>query len=427
MPKPLSQLHTTHHDGLVHHPLGSASYVFRDSFIPYLSSYCKQKTIKLRVGTQPNGSPHIGTVVTFATAFAIARRLREYLSAGKNHDDDDEISVSVCVHFVDTAPSTFETAREVIDGVTYQKSLRSTREFGTHISPFSQLLDELSSAFEVPHEVLTQDELLDDRRMVGVVRDVVLQRDALSPAFDTGAETEAGRKFGIRSQCPVKDCGRADKWGQRTVYDGTVITFFCGIHGAYTVDLHADEDVKRLEFNTPLRTLIRTEYFLADPKVSWIQVTGADYAGFYQEQLLWRHVSDPKAVLIVYAPLVVDWAGSKISKSLYVRHGAYEYLRRTDMDYMLSFEGLMARRGSAISRLFDEVLHWIDKPETFFRSYSVVYLHRIMSGNEVLAPEREPKNSPRWFGSTLAGIHLWAVVALVFLMGVLQRISTSVV
>jgi hypothetical protein len=45
------------------------------------------------------------------------------------------------------------------------------------------------------------------------------------------------------------------------VYHEEVITFFCGIRGA-----------KRLEFNT----LIRTEYFLADPEVSWIQVTGAD-------------------------------------------------------------------------------------------------------------------------------------------------------
>jgi hypothetical protein len=413
MSKALSELHTTYHDGLVHHPLGSASYVFRNNFIPYLSGRCTRKSIKLRIGTQPNGSPHIGTVITFATAFAIARRLREYLAA-KNKDD--EISVSVCVHFVDTAPSTFGSAREVIDGVTYQKSLRSTKELGNHVSSFSQLLEALASLAGVPYEVLTQAELLDDPRMVGVVRNVVLRREALSTAFDTGAmgEGESGRKFGIRSQCPVKDCGRADKWGHRTVYDGAVITFFCGIHGAYTVNLCVDADVKRLEFNTPLRTLIRTEYFIADPEVSWIQVTGADYSGFYQEQLLWRHISDPRAVLIVYAPLVVDWAGSKISKSLYVRTGAYEYLGRLDMDYMLSFEGLVGRHGSALCRLWEEVLTWLDEPEKLFRSYSVVYLHRIMSENDALVPEH--KSSRPWFGGTFTGIHIWATVVLALIM-----------
>ena len=40
------------------------------------------------------------------------------------------------------------------------------------------------------------------------------------------------------------------------------------------------------------------------------------------EQLLWRHITKP--LVIVYTPLITDWSGSKISKSLYLRGGAYD-------------------------------------------------------------------------------------------------------
>ena len=50
--------------------------------------------------------------------------------------------------------------------------------------------------------------------------------------------------------------------------------------------------------------------------------------------------------MIAYAPLTLDWSGSKLSKSLYVSNGAYEYLKEAGMGYLLSFEEMkkMGRR-----------------------------------------------------------------------------------
>ena len=61
----------------------------------------------------------------------------------------------------------------------------------------------------------------------------------------------------------------------------------------------------------------------------WIRVTGSDYAGFYQEQLLYRCVSALGFILtdmpiIIYAPLVLDWSGAKLSKSMCVKRNAYK-------------------------------------------------------------------------------------------------------
>jgi hypothetical protein len=63
-----------------------------------------------------------------------------------------------------------------------------------------------------------------------------------------------------------------------------------------------------------------------------MRVTGSDYTGMYAEQLLWRQLlllSNPMGLdmttmsppVIAYAPLIQDWAGSKLSKSLYVARG----------------------------------------------------------------------------------------------------------
>ena len=52
-----------------------------------------------------------------------------------------------------------------------------------------------------------------------------------------------------------------------------------------------------------------------------MRITGCDYAGFYQEELLYK----PAALLgflvnnlpsILYTPLVLDWSGAKLSMGL---------------------------------------------------------------------------------------------------------------
>ena len=40
---------------------------------------------------------------------------------------------------------------------------------------------------------------------------------------------------------------------------------------------------------------------------------------------------------ILYSPLVTDWSGSKLSKSLYVKEKAYGYLKEQALDYLIDY------------------------------------------------------------------------------------------
>ena len=70
-------------DGVVHNPLGGASYVFEKEIIPYILGTLHKNKLKISVGAQPNSSPHFGTLETIALAFALARKIEEYDSKKK--------------------------------------------------------------------------------------------------------------------------------------------------------------------------------------------------------------------------------------------------------------------------------------------------------------------------------------------------------
>ena len=129
-----------------------------------------------------------------------------------------------------------------------------------------------------------------------------------------------------------------------------------------------------------------------------MRVTGADYAGLYQEQLFHRQLSLLRPLLsptaraaldtlgppvLWYAPLLHDWSGAKLSKSLYVKLGADAYLARADV----AAAGLLEYRRmarNAVHALFAVVREWFEEPKQLYRSYSIEYL-RVRLG--IAAPE----------------------------------------
>ena len=65
-------------DGIVHNPLGGASYMFEKDIIPYILKQYTKDIIKISVGAQPNSSPHFGTLETIAFSFCLARNIMDY-------------------------------------------------------------------------------------------------------------------------------------------------------------------------------------------------------------------------------------------------------------------------------------------------------------------------------------------------------------
>lgn len=356
------------HDNVAHHPLGAGSYIFRDKLIQHLNLLCTKSRIILHIGAQPNSSPHMGVIINFTVAFFLASKLQQ----------DHSRSVLISFDVVDTAPSEQLT----INGVQYQRSQRFTREMDKYMPDFFEILESLKNRTGVEYRTRTQAEFLGDPNVSTVLRQIICNREVLGSSFSPNTG-----KLAIRAACPHVDCGLADKGGVENVYsfldDESTIEFQCPEHGHYTLNLADPQHIQKLEFNTPLRNILRAKVFARDPDASWIRVAGADYAGYYQEQLLWRHIASEEALLIFYSPLIVDWSGAKLSKSLYVKSGAYQYLKDMEMDYLVSYK-VFKEQGKDLGTLFDEVQDWVEHPYRLFRSYSVAYVDSLFKGDKPL-------------------------------------------
>ncbi|KAI0698315.1 hypothetical protein C8T65DRAFT_753480 [Cerioporus squamosus] len=406
------------HDGIVHHPEGGASYICRKEFIkcvlrqlglippgarfppesepdpsaefepasrptiPALDSGISLEpdgqgssaTVYVHIGAQPNNSPHAGTITVFAAAFIFARELQttyaalreRALSTGLDTSGwVDTLRAVVQLDIVDTAPDSSRTT--TLNGITYQRSHRSTGAMGSFLPDYHALLASLAEFVDgdVAYAVTYQEALMRTPAMRDALRAIILDRERVEA--ELAPETEC---LAIRSACPVDGCGMADKHGIRNEYaldeESTVITFHCPEHGGYALRLEDPDARARIELNTPLRNLARTLVYMADSVASRVpgqsvpprihtRVTGADYQGMYQEQFLYRQLvflaDEMKLPLkdvfpvFMYVPLIVDWSGAKLSKSYYVRKNAYTYLRPCGWSTSLSTGDGGARQG----------------------------------------------------------------------------------
>lgn len=354
-------------DDNVYYPLGGASYVFKTEFIKYIYSKLKNKKVKISVGAQPNSSPHLGTISVLCLAFKLAKKIME---------EYDDISCSVLFEVVDTAPG----EQVMINGISYQKNLKNTGKLTKYMSQFIEILDFLKNETQIEYEIRYQSEFNSQKEIKPIVGNIIEQRNKIVKFLDPRYE-----KLKIRVSCPK--CGLADKNSIYNIYDGNKIIFECPNDGKFEIDITKNPEL--LEYNTPLRNLIRgivygninnnNEY---DYEI--IRITGSDYAGFYQEELLYKIAGIlgydvQKLPIIVYCPLITDWSGAKLSKSLYLKQNAYEYLP----SYLINYEKLVKEKGKkGIKKMYDIVSEWIDEPYKLFRNYSIYYFMKRFEENE---------------------------------------------
>ncbi|KAI0403975.1 hypothetical protein F4802DRAFT_268741 [Xylaria palmicola] len=407
---PGTPLSAIFHDGQVHDPLGGGAYAFENGIAePFLRALLNDekasaflcgsdnprslptRPIVIHAGLQPNNSPHIGTLVVFCLAFAFAREIRGRMKLTAAAEEDTSPSVTVLITFVDTAPVKDQGIE--CDGIQYQRSYRDVPDaLDMYITDYQEVLGLLSTWSSVPSNTAFQSDLFSSPSMPSLVDYMISQRAILGPLLSP--------KYGslaIRSACPIPGCGLVDKHGRRNEYETNdggrrgSITFHCPRHGPHTVRLSHREEVARLEANAPTRNLLRSMSHLLDTRQHHIRVTGADYAGLYQEMLLYRPLAAWSAATgaaggrtphILYAPLITDWSGAKMSKSLYVRENAYGFMEQLGMDGFCSYAQLRNRfggdGGQGLRRVWDEVQKWVADPKKLFRTFSLAYLKEVI-------------------------------------------------
>ncbi|KIM73884.1 hypothetical protein PILCRDRAFT_92843 [Piloderma croceum F 1598] len=226
-------------------------------------------------------------------------------------------------------------------------SHRFTQAHHTVLPDYEEVIQSAADFVDgvIPYEISDQASLTTMPGIPCIIDAIVGNRERLG--LEMAPRTQV---LAMRCACPHEGCGLAEKHGRKNQYSVdasgvATISFYCPDHGYHSVTTSNRADVARLEFNTPLRNLVRAFAFgfhTADSRKpartvigvkgmeegrEWVhmRVTGSDYAGTYSEQLLWRQIfllsSAPNLrgiplPVISYAPLVLDWAGSKLSKSL---------------------------------------------------------------------------------------------------------------
>lgn len=255
-----------------------------------------------------------------------------------------------------------------IGGTVYQKGLRDSGRL--IIEDYEDILAVLGTRYGVDYKLRMEDEFLRQDGIPDVVRDIVRDRDSLGVSLQPSSE-----QIAIRSSCPEPSCGLVDKYGHHKVYDdeNDIIQFKCPYHGRFIVNIASE--CHRLQFNCQLFNLVIGRYY-ENVDHGYIQVCGSDYAGFWQEQMLWRNIHKP--LLIVYTPLIMDWSGAKISKSLVLGKDAYRYLCDAGLEYVLSWKKFKESKKD-FGVLCKEVDLWVAEPFRLFRGYTVHYFAMLFA------------------------------------------------
>lgn len=345
-------------DFQVYHPLGGASYVFEHDIINYILRKSKKRKIVISVGAQPNSSPHFGTLCVFSLAFSLAKMIKE-TSCGKE--------VSVLFEVVDTAPSkTIE-----INGIKYQKDLKDSNKMKDSMNDFQEILDYFSKKNNISYSIRNQNAFNSQKDIKNILKNIVSKQDEIRYLLDP----DNGR---LRMRCTCPKCGLVDKEGINTTIENDIIKSICPEHGEYIVNYMKNSN--RVEYNTPLRNLVRAIlYGIVNESSGYdyeiIRITGGDYAGFYQEELLYKVASIlgykvSSLPMILYCPQILDWSGAKLSKSLYVKEGAYSDLPK----YVINYSFLKEKFGIiGLDVIMNETMLWLNEPYRLFRNYSVYY------------------------------------------------------
>lgn len=348
-------------DGKVYNPLGGGSYVFEKDIADFLFQKFTKDNIVISIGAQPNSSPHFGTLIVFSTAFSLAKKMKEI---------NPKLNVKVLFEVVDTAPS--ETTE--INRVKYQRSLKNTGKINNNYKDYIEILEYFKFINAVDYLIKFQSEFNKQPYIYPIVKKIIEKQDDISKILDP-----EHKNLRVRVACPC--CGLADKNSSTTKFNGENIYSYCPEHGEYITNIKNQSD--KLEYNTPVRNLVRAiAYGMhnndANQNYQIMRITGSDYAGFYQEELLYK----PAALLdfpvnelpsILYTPLVLDWSGAKLSKSLYVKEGAYSGLP----SYLINYEYLKNSKGiEALDVIHNITDNWINNPYLLFRNYSIYYFKK---------------------------------------------------
>lgn len=330
-----------------------------------------KKRVHIHCASQPNSYPHLGTVTTLMTSFALAKHIGNYF----------DIQPEVKFEEIDNSPA----EKIVKDGITYSRNLTQKKDNShsmneKYMQTFKYIFDFLEKSANVPYSIRAFSEY---QKLPFVRRKLIEILDKENEFLPVLSPSE--NRLHIRIQCPI--CGLVDKAGinleKEKLSDGSYqLSNTCYEHGEFNAIL-SEKSQDFIDTNTPITDLIQGALFIEeDSKANAIpvMVDGNDWSGVWSLNVFSRGLcmlgyNFLETPLHFYAPLITDWSGAKFSKSVYVASDTYDYLPQELIDFNQFIES-WGEKGLQI--LWEEVQSWVSNPKKLFRDYSVDYFKLLL-------------------------------------------------
>lgn len=354
----------------VHYAIGGMAQYY-DSLLECISYRITPNIKKIVINTsvQPNSSPHFGTITTLFCAFVFSKMIR----------DAYNIKTLVEIDFVDCCPSAsyHKNGGEQcfsISNISFSESEKiSIAEYyiGNFYIPLLNWVKEASGIdFSIRRYKEFQEQKAVREALISICNDHVFFENLLSPKT---------KKLHIRTECPF--CGRMDKMLKNTriieINEKTLkISSYCEVHGNYTVKIKKDNH-SYFEINTQLRDIVKgilmNDYMRNN--VLGIMLDGGDWGGTWTHSVHCIALQRLKCPipLRLFSPLILDWSGGKLSKSIYrTENIAFE----SPIEDYPSFISKFGEKG--LEHIYLEVENWLSEPKKFFRNYSLEYILEVL-------------------------------------------------
>lgn len=356
---------------LIFAPVGIAHLTNDNTDLLRAAARGKQR-LRVTTAAQLNGTPHIGTVVTVLSVFAVAGRAADVL----------DLPATVIFDALDNAP-----AEQVeIEGETYTRTVGDLIDAGhldraERVSGFERLLRWAASRSHVRYEFRPYSVYQGLPPVRACLHTIASRLDDFRPIVAPADEIVR-----IRPRCPR--CRLMEKSAKNltvTAGDGVVhLDSRCPVHGQYreTIDINSSDGW--YDANTPVRSIQKGFLLSAERdlyQACSVSVDGADWGGAWH-----AHVLAPALATLgippaewptsVFTPLVLDRSGGKLSKTLYVRYGAaYADLPEA----FLNLDVLLDQHGDgALDAIWTEATRWAAEPRRLHRSYTVDYFANLI-------------------------------------------------
>jgi len=330
------------------------------------------KKVVVNTSAQPNSIPHFGTMTTLFCAFIFAKMVKERY----------KIDTEVEFDFIECGPCA-DYHKNGGDNY-YSIAKTPSRE-----DPNMSVSDYYISRYYLPLLHWSGDvsginystRLYSDFQKDAAVRTALISICNDRSFFELLLNPK-NKKLHIRPECPA--CGRVDKLLKNTEIEdvspsGFKVSGYCGEHGSYCVDI-GKSDQNYIGINTQLRDIAKGVLMNSylNKGVLGVMLDGGDWGGTWTHRIHCESMQRLKCRLPVrlFAPLILDWSGGKLSKSI------YQSGTPTACNPIENYDVFMERYGeNGLRCIYREVTKWLSDPKKFFRSYSLEYILEILKRN----------------------------------------------